>query len=460
MLCSGAREKKEPFRRFRTQYKDFNTVENWILSQKVILLIDELNVIPPSTPGYEAMSEFLDSLVGRKGSALVYSTHLRDTSDLLRQRERIDGSLSTRKHAWLPIPRLVNENCLHGLERQATVQPSFWSAVLRGRLPALMLQDQEDIVDYGQSHIFPVGTSVEERAQALASVITGKIDTLPSSRGLFRAYSYMSERFKGSSDFSDKQLFAWPPFLVAQPVVLGKSCGSLRTSLEDPNIEESKAFEALVELAILVRLLSGEHHSLVPHHPSIPPMGSYSATEVLHVKTSARTISEIIKEVKAHFRDRRGVLQVVAVPYYAAYPIYDFFLLHRNGSGWEVAAGYQCKQGTERPSDDVLPEVPLSVWIEGKCRKYRVDQYGQRGSIQKVRGWTLLGESAQADLLGVSVSEALPVHAETSAQPTGQLHNCCQAEMAYNDSHNHSTDASSDDGSPDSKKAKTETGSS
>jgi len=193
--CSGAREKKEPFRRFRTQYKDFNSVENWILSQKVILLIDELNVIPPSTPGYDAMSEFLDSLVGRKGSALVYSTHLRDTSDLLRNREKIDGSLSKRKHAWLPIPRLVNENCLHGLERQATAQPSFWSAVLRGRLPALMLQDQEDIVDYGQSvsHIFPEGTSVEERAQVLASVITGKIDTLPSSCGLFRAYSYMSE---------------------------------------------------------------------------------------------------------------------------------------------------------------------------------------------------------------------------------------------------------------------------
>jgi hypothetical protein len=51
----------------------------------------------------------------------------------------------------------------------------------------------------------------------------------------------MSERFTDGQE----PRFAWPPFLISQSDVLGKDCSSLRTSLEDPMIEEAQAFEAL-----------------------------------------------------------------------------------------------------------------------------------------------------------------------------------------------------------------------
>jgi hypothetical protein len=107
--------------------------------------------------------------------------------------------------------------------------------------------------------------------------------------------------------------------------------------------------------------------------------------------------------------------------------VYDFFVLHRNGDGLVVAAGYQCKQGTERPSEDAAPEIPLSVWIEGKCRKYGVGPSGSRMATGIYRRWVLLGESAQASMLGVSVSEASPV--QPVAVPAVDAK--CSAEMVW-----------------------------
>jgi hypothetical protein len=76
---------------------------------------------------------------------------------------------------------------------------------------------------------------------ALAAVITGKVSQLQNERNYFNAYSYISERFTDGQE----PRFAWPPFLISQSDVLGKDCSSLRTSLEDPMIEEAQAFEAL-----------------------------------------------------------------------------------------------------------------------------------------------------------------------------------------------------------------------
>jgi hypothetical protein len=177
--------------------------------------------------------------------------------------------LSLRRHEWVAIPRIVNECCLRGLRTEEKSQPSFWSAVLKGRLPALLVQPQILVEGYGEG-LFPLETtSDEDRIAALKAVITGNISQLPSHRALFKAYSYMSERFR-SQNPEKSPLFAWPPFLVAQWHVIGKDCSSLRTSLEDPSIEEAKAFEALTQLAVLVRLLSAEHHQLVPHNEDVP----------------------------------------------------------------------------------------------------------------------------------------------------------------------------------------------
>jgi hypothetical protein len=233
----------------------------------------------------------------------------------------------------------------------------------------------------------------------------------------------MSERFTAR----EKALFAWPVFMVAQHAVLGKDYRRLCATLENPDIDEPKAFEAAVQLAVLVRLLSEQHHRLVPPNSEICEANgsAFEGTEMFHIAECVKTIGDIIDAVSVRYSRAPQVLQLVAVPMFASFPTYDFFILHKCEGGWKVAAGYQCKQGTENPLEDAWPEIPLSVWIEGKCRKYRVQEDGKRVSEKLHRGWVLLGESGQADVLGVSVSEALPQVSVSEENP------CCLAEMAW-----------------------------
>jgi hypothetical protein len=87
-------------------------------------------------------------------------------------------------------------------------------------------------------------------------------------------------------------------------------------------------------------------------------------------------------------------------------------------------AGYQCKQGTMHPNEDADPTIPLSVWLEGKCRKYRVESDGSQVESKFDRGWVMLGESNQCGLLGVLVLEALP------QDPSGdEANSLCGAEV-------------------------------
>lgn len=130
---------------------------------------------------------------------------------------------------------------------------------------------------------------------------------------------------------------------------------------------------------------------------------------MFHVSAEKTTLPGIVEAVRDRYVLEPHVVQVVAVPLFASFPTYDFFLLHKKAKGqWLVAAGYQCKQGTESPSEDAWKQVALSVWIEGKYRNYSVRQ-GSRVTATLHLGWHLLGESTQADFLGVSVLEALPL---------------------------------------------------
>ena len=412
------------FINFRDSHSDFGAVDNWLTDKKVILIVDELNIIPPTTPRYEDMSALVANIVQRDGCAVLYSTHQRSTADLLRG--RVPGAsnltLSKRRHIWKQIPRIVNEDCLRGLYKQPTEEPSFWSAVLRGRLPALVLQDRGTIAEYTDD-MFMEQDSTEERTNCLKATISGDIDSLTNARNLFRAYSYMSERFTQSND---TPRYAWPAFMIAQQSVLGKDYRHLTATLQHPSIDEAKAFEALTQLAILIRLMTGLEHDLVPlnsdaiERADIMP---FEATELFYAGQESTTIHSIVTSISRQFSRRTNVMQVVAVPLFASFPVYDFFVLHRISHGWRVAAGYQCKQGTKYPNEDADEKVALSVWLEGKCRKYRVGDDGALVDMKEERGWLLLGENNQMGLLGVSISEALP------QDPSPQFTAVCAAEQ-------------------------------
>ena len=438
-------------RKFRRMYKenDFGAADEWLTNteNRVLLLIDELNVIPPNWEGYNEMSELLDNVVQQKGCALFYSTHQRSTEDLLRK--KLPGGpqamvFSRRPHHWVKIPRIETEKCVQGLFKKATWQPSLWCSVLRGRMPALAVQ-KDEIAEYAktvmQTHEVLSEEErialIKERSLCLSAVITGKIDQLPNEHNHFRAYSYRSDRF--NTDTGNPS-FAWPPFMVAQRNVLGKNYPQLRATLEKSNIDEAKAFEALVQLAVLVRLLAKEDHELVPCHPSVKnPLSAHLATEMLHVGDSATTLKALITDVTDRYKDFPETVQVVAVPMYASFPTYDFFLLHREERNWNAVVGYQCKQGRECPVDGAWKDVAASVWVEGKCRQYRVQDGGKRVAEKGHKGWKLLSDSNQANMLGITAAEALP-QARGSAKDDRR---CCQADTVWDRQHTDSQESQS-----------------
>ncbi|CAB9518342.1 expressed unknown protein [Seminavis robusta] len=96
------------FINFRGRHSDFGAVDDWLTDKKVILIVDELNVIQYTATQYTDRSALLGNIVQRNGCAVLYSTHQRSTADLLR-------GLSRRRHIWKHIPRIVNEDCLRGL---------------------------------------------------------------------------------------------------------------------------------------------------------------------------------------------------------------------------------------------------------------------------------------------------------------------------------------------------------
>lgn len=385
---------KDRFPAFRKKYADFSSVGRWLEQNHVVLLIDELNVIPSNAKSYDEMSAVLDFHVAFKGGALLYSTHHRIEQDLLRGRRQGSASkFSLRDHRWMSIPRIETED---QLIHKGTFQFGFWSAVLRGRIPALICLDQFGIARYAVKD----GKMFEERQHAMAAVHTGDASGFKPGRDLFRSYSYHG---KGT------QLLLWPPFLIAQRSVLGKNCPPLREILEHPEINEAKAFEALVELSVITRLLSNSknRHRFVPRHQLATDDNSFDATEIMHVHKENEDIESLRKAVESAFpRKTAGhVRQVVAIPLYDQFPKYDFFLLHRRSrfQNWSVMVGYQCKTTRSYPDKKHAAEtkqVKMSVWVEGKCP-------GSRSKNETTHGWEMMDDAELQNFLGASFYHAL-----------------------------------------------------
>ena len=79
-------ETSSPSLILETVTNDFGAVDNWLTDKKVILIVDELNIVPPTTPRNEDMCALVANIVQRDGCAARYSTHQRSTADILRGR--------------------------------------------------------------------------------------------------------------------------------------------------------------------------------------------------------------------------------------------------------------------------------------------------------------------------------------------------------------------------------------
>lgn len=394
------------FYEFIKNYTNFNAVRTWVQQNKIILLIDELNVISPKRAEYQDMSMFLDLLVSRKGGALLYTTHHRIEADLRAGREDEEDyvGLSTRPHFWQPMPRLNTLACIRYMDRAE----SFWSAVLRGRIPALLVLEQQDIENFMPLKRLNWAT----RQLMFNSILDGDIEKLEAGRTAFRSYAYLLK--KGTDD----AVQVWPPFLCAQKSVLGKDCPNLRANLQCPEINQPRAFEALAQLAVILQLMSSNpryslHNKLVPRHPNVSSDNSFEATAIFEVGEEIRTIPDLRKAVQARIVSEQGlykdILQIVVIPLFSDFPIYDFFLFHRcqgffrRSPKYNIAAGYQCKMGTKYPDEQHRAErgITKSIWIEGRGPVTR-----QNG---KKNGWTLLSREEHQRFFGESLFAALPL---------------------------------------------------
>lgn len=223
-----------------------------------------------------------------------------------------------------------------------------------------------------------------------------------------------------------KNIHVWPPFLCAQESVLGENCPNLRVVLEAPDTNHpSKAFEALAELAVAIQLMSTKprYRDIIPRHSGVPrdsPIAPIAATAIFEIPAEAQTIDALRNAVDDLLEKDRElyahVLQIVVIPLFSEFPIYDFFLFHRRRNlfgSWKkctIAAGYQCKQGTKYPdrAHKAVRGVKRSIWIEGKAPTSR------RGAENR-HGWTLLSREEHRRLLGESLYAALPSYPQAEA---------------------------------------------
>jgi hypothetical protein len=399
-LVRGVRSSNAmPFFKFRKQYVNFEAVSEWIEKNNVILIIDELNVVEPTRDEYETMSQFLDNLIGRRGCALLYTTHHKLQADLIREGQPQQlPFLSLRAHLWQPIPRFNSVVCVRHMGRSG----SLWSAVLRGRIPALFVLPLDQIKDF-MSLVSINGDTT--RRDIFDAVLTGDISKLETGREVLRAYAYLLKR-------DGLSIHAWPPFLIAQHFVLGKNCPNMRAVLEAPDTNQAKAFEALSQLAVVLRLLSSSSNACnyVPRHPQIKKSDAFSATAIFEVGGEVTDIAQLRKAVIKEFSNNRNkdVRQVVVIPLFESFPVYDFFLFFRarfKTKDWKIAVGYQCKMGTKYPDSkhQAVGEVGKSVWIEGRSPITRLDPSNKR------HGWILLSREDHLHLLGESMFSALPL---------------------------------------------------
>lgn len=423
------------------EYYDFDeSVHEFLgLKSKVILLIEDLNAIPVDAPRYERLYLQLSSIAAREGNALMYTTDNRETEELLKGAHLpFDIPFGQRSHFFFSIPRFQSQQCVHGILKNPTVSRTFWSAVTRGRIPALFLLEPSAIQQY---HVGMPELEGDLRRHVLKAAITGIADNLPKyRRDSIRAFSFMAD-IKSSSD---KELYCWPPFLLAKKEILGKSFSRLSRALEDPSISEANAYKALCQLSVLIRLLSNQSHPLVPISKQVDDDNSLSATEMYYASDKARTIDEVRAEVKRFFSKHPRVFQVLVTPLSEEFGTYDFLVLHRQGSRrkrWVVKAGYQCtKEWTAQTTKRADRSVPLSVWIQADASKrltpgddgdygktvyrtrsivrllsdgdYEETLFPSDGSVVRVvvlrTGFKLPDSKTQAELLGVSIAQSLP----------------------------------------------------
>lgn len=205
--------------------------------------------------------------------------------------------------------------------------------------------------------------------------------------------------------------------MCAQLPVLGKPCQNLRVVLESPDMNKPKAFEALAELAVAIQLMSStpRYRGLIRRHPKVSQDDSFEATAIFEIGAECTNISDLRRavEYKHDTENERyaNVLQILVIPLFEEFPIYDFFVFHRHRllGRWQkciIAAGYQCKMGSKYPDEEhkAVREVRKSVWIEGSGPLTRT------GS-GKAHGWALLSRKEHRQLLGESMYAALPLSA-------------------------------------------------
>lgn len=243
------------------------------------------------------------------------------------------------------------------------------------------------------------------------AVLDGSISSLEAGRTAFRSYAYLLQ--KGIDD----SVHVWPPFLCAQKSVLGKDCPNLRGNLQSPEMNLPKAFEALSQLAVILQLMSStpRYKELVPRHPKVTDQNSFDAKAIFEIEAEARTIEDLRRAVQMRLTNNQELyaktLQIVVIPVFSEFPVYDFFLFHRqasflgqNASRCVVAAGYQCKMGKQYPDREhrAVRGIRRSIWIEGR------GPVARRKASDQIHGWKLLSREEHQRFFGESLFAALP----------------------------------------------------
>jgi len=257
------------------------------------MIIDDLNLIPPAAHKYDVLAQFLEIIAAADGSAVLYSTHNRNVSDLLR-----GPALSVRGHLLVPMPKFETKSCVEGMIRNRTIRvpQSWWNGMMRGRAPGLSL-----LIGGEVNRLMERPLDDTERIATLKAAITGNASMLPKVHNGICAFSLMAD-VKAIDGY--ETLYRWPPCLLASEAVFGSKDEELSDLLQRPNLNDSKSYEALFALAVYIRLASNERHPLVPVATDVDDSNAFESTSVVYPSASAASLEAALVEMKRLLADK------------------------------------------------------------------------------------------------------------------------------------------------------------
>ena len=367
--------------------------------KKIVLLVDELNVLVRSEPGvsHRILGAFLRAhFLDRDNRLLVFTTHVPVSAGL--DALLGEGEGSNRRALAIPLPISNDISSLRGMGSQCAALTPCQVAYYSG-IPSLM---------YTMTEFPNAGFSMIDRFARLIK---------PTPTPQLQA-AFLNEFFNGTWDSTNRELRVFDCLTTCPGPsqirwILGYA-GMVCDYLGIPEVltlvkdletyakseHSGKDWEIISHVALLLRCMWATHgtvHELLPFQVGWP-LPKHVYAKAIPAEYGGPDIA----------RDWWRSVPKACFPYLAVlwpqnsdFRLFDLMVCYQESANTELrVTGYQCKLGADTPNEDTPDDIP-GILLRGDA------PFSARAPTKR-KGWRYLGELEIIDFLGRSLEGVYP----------------------------------------------------